>query len=43
MIAHNPTYGDEGTNVNFVEVGNARQIQVRTFERKKFPHRCFFY
>jgi diaminopimelate epimerase len=33
MIAHNPTYGDEGTNVNFVEVGNARQIQVRTFER----------
>ena len=33
LIAHNDTYGEEGTNVNFVEVGAAREIQVRTFER----------
>ncbi|MDG1823944.1 MAG: diaminopimelate epimerase [Flavobacteriaceae bacterium] len=33
MIAHNDTYGDEGTNVNFVTVGKARQIEIRTFER----------
>jgi diaminopimelate epimerase len=33
LIAHNDTYGEEGTNVNFVEVGEAREIQVRTFER----------
>lgn len=33
MIAHNGTYGAEGTNVNFVAVGKGRKIQVRTFER----------
>ena len=33
LIAHNDTYGEEGTNVNFVEVGEAREIQIRTFER----------
>ena len=33
MIAHNETYGQEGTNVNFVAVLKDRQIQVRTFER----------
>jgi diaminopimelate epimerase len=33
LIAHNDTYGEEGTNVNFVEVGEAREIQLRTFER----------
>ena len=33
LIAHNDTYGEGGTNVNFVEVGEAREIQVRTFER----------
>ena len=32
-IAHNETYGEEGTNVNFVKVGKPRQIHVRTFER----------
>ena len=33
MIAHNETYGQEGTNVNFVSIVKDRQIQVRTFER----------
>ena len=33
LIAHNDIYGEEGTNVNFVAVGEAREIQVRTFER----------
>lgn len=33
LIAHNDTYGEEGTNVNFVEVGEEGEIQVRTFER----------
>ena len=33
LIAHNDTYGEEGTNVNFVEVGEGGEIQVRTFER----------
>ena len=33
MIAHNEVYGEEGANVNFVSVGKARQIKVRTYER----------
>ena len=33
MIAHNDTYGVEGTNVNFVALGKDRQIEIRTFER----------
>jgi diaminopimelate epimerase len=33
LIAHNDTYGEEGTNVNFVAMLKDRQIQVRTFER----------
>ena len=33
LIAHNETYGEEGTNVNFVSVIKDRHIQVRTFER----------
>ena len=33
LIAHNDTYGNEGTNVNFVAVIKDRHIQVRTFER----------
>jgi len=32
-IAHNEIYGEEGTNVNFVELTEARHIHVRTFER----------
>lgn len=32
-IAHNEHYGAEGTNVNFVSVRSANQIDVRTFER----------
>ena len=32
-IAHNDTYGVEGTNVNFVALAKDRQIQIRTFER----------
>lgn len=33
VIAHNEIYGDEGTNVNFVEIIEAKEIHVRTFER----------
>ncbi|MBL6646950.1 MAG: diaminopimelate epimerase [Flavobacteriaceae bacterium] len=32
-IAHNEPYGAEGTNVNFVNIRSAHQIDVRTFER----------
>ena len=32
-IAHHVDYGDEGTNVNFVSIGQGRSISVRTFER----------
>ena len=33
VIAHNEIYGDKGTNVNFVEINEAKEIHVRTFER----------
>ncbi len=33
LIAHNETYGEEGSNVNFVSVDSEDHITVRTFER----------
>lgn len=33
LIAHNETYGIEGSNVNFVSVDSEDHITVRTFER----------
>jgi diaminopimelate epimerase len=33
VIAHHVDYGDEGTNVNFVSIGQGSSISVRTFER----------
>ena len=33
LIAHNETYGEKGSNVNFVSVDSEDRITVRTFER----------
>ena len=32
-IRHHPDFQPKGTNVNFVEIGNEKEIRVRTYER----------